>query len=207
MIHYYSLSCEHLPQIGVSFVLMFVFGSNTYNSKGIDMLWEIFSPDLTHNDINKMGPSGGPVSRDNTGTEFYCTIFAFAESPIQGGLFWTGSDDGVIHISHDGKSWKNVTLADLPEWSLISIIEPSPHDPATAYIAANRYKWDDFQPYLYKTNDYGATELYEDLSQRIDMQLQRLKEVIDTDVAAFNQLMSESGVPAIIPISIMPVKR
>jgi hypothetical protein len=116
------------------------------------------SPDLTRNDLTKMESSGGPVTKDNTGTEFYCTIFAFAESPIERGLLWTGSDDGLIHISRDGgENWKNVIPAQLPEWSLISIIESSPHDPATAYVAANRYKWDDFQPYLYKTKDYGTT--------------------------------------------------
>jgi hypothetical protein len=138
--------------------VLYVTGNHVFRSTNEGSSWEIISPDLTRNDVTKMGPSGGPVTRDNTGTEFYCTIFAFAESPIQRGLFWAGSDDGLIHVSRDeGKSWKNVTPVDLPEWSLISIIEPSPHDPATAYIAANRYKWDDFQPYLYKTHDFGAT--------------------------------------------------
>ncbi|HET9979028.1 MAG TPA: hypothetical protein VFQ32_01185, partial [Ktedonobacterales bacterium] len=95
---------------------------------------------------------------DNVGTEYYGTIFAFAESPLQQGLFWAGSDDGLIHVSRDGgASWQNVTPGDLPVWALISIIEPSPHDPATAYVAATRYKLDDFHPYFYKTNDYGAT--------------------------------------------------
>jgi len=138
--------------------VLYVAGNHVFRSVNEGNSWEMISPDLTRNDITKLEPSGGPVTRDNTGTEFYCTIFAFAESPIQKGLFWAGSDDGLIHISQDdGKNWWNVTPKDLPEWSLISIIEPSPHDPATAYVAANRYKWDDFQPYLYKTNDYGAT--------------------------------------------------
>ena len=138
--------------------VLYVTGNHVFRSINEGSSWEIISPDLTRNDISKLEPSGGPVTRDNTGTEFYCTIFAFAESPIQKGLFWAGSDDGLIHISQDdGKNWRNVTPTDLPEWSLISIIEPSPHDPAVAYVAANRYKLDDFQPYLYKTNDYGAT--------------------------------------------------
>src|SRR5690606_7596067 len=120
--------------------------------------WEVISPDLTRNDPEKLKPSGGPITRDNTGAEVYCTIFAFVESPHEAGVFWAGSDDGLVHISKDGgKTWTNVTPPDLPEWALISIIEPSPHDPATAYIAATRYKWDDTTPYLYKTNDYGQT--------------------------------------------------
>ncbi len=138
--------------------VLYVTGNHVFRSTDEGSSWDIISPDLTHNDITKMEPSGGPVTRDNTGAEFYCTIFAFAESPIKRGLFWAGSDDGLIHISQDsGITWQNVTPAELPEWALISIIEPSPHDPATAYVAATRYKWDDFQPYLYKTNDYGAS--------------------------------------------------
>ncbi|MCS7081441.1 MAG: glycosyl hydrolase [Bacteroidota bacterium] len=120
--------------------------------------WEPISPDLTRNDTTKMGPSGGPITKDNTGVEYYGTIFAFAESPVQRGVLWAGSDDGLIHVSRDGgKTWQNVTPPDLPEWALISIIEPSPHDAGTAYVAATRYKLDDFRPYLYKTTDYGRT--------------------------------------------------
>lgn len=138
--------------------VLYVTGNHVFRSTDEGSSWDIISPDLTRNDITKMEASGGPVTKDNTGTEFYCTIFAFAESPIKRGLFWAGSDDGLIHISQDGGiTWKNVTPAELPEWALISIVEPSPHDPATAYVAATRYKWDDFQPYLYKTNDYGAS--------------------------------------------------
>ncbi|HVX30310.1 MAG TPA: glycosyl hydrolase, partial [Nitrolancea sp.] len=120
--------------------------------------WENISPDLTRADVTKMEPSGGVVTRDNTGAEYYCTIFAFDESKVQQGVLWAGSDDGLVHVSRDGGgSWQNVTPPDLPEWALISIIEPSPHDAATAYVAATRYKSDDFAPYLYKTNDFGAT--------------------------------------------------
>ena len=120
--------------------------------------WETMSPDLTRNDPSKIKPSGGPITADNSGAEIYCTIFAFRESPHEKGVFWAGSDDGLIHISRDGaKSWQNVTPSDLPEWAMISIIEPSPHDPATAYVAATCYKSDDLRPYLYRTNDYGAS--------------------------------------------------
>ena len=108
--------------------------------------------------MTKQDASGGPITKDNTGAEYYCTIFAFAESPVQQGVLWAGSDDGLVHVSRDdGANWENVTPKDLPEWALISIIEASPHDPATAYVAATRYKLDDFRPYLYKTNDYGQT--------------------------------------------------
>src|SRR5690606_28684300 len=107
---------------------------------------------------DRIKPSGGPITADNSGAEIYCTIFAFRESPHEKGVFWAGSDDGLVHISRDGgKSWDNVTPPTLPEWALISIIEPSPHDAATAYVAATRYKHDDLRPYLFKTNDYGQT--------------------------------------------------
>ena len=120
--------------------------------------WEEISPDLTRNDKEKQAPSGGPITRDNTGAEVYDTIFAFAESPHQRGLFWAGTDDGLVHISRDGgKTWENITPPDLPEWALISIIEPSHRDAGTAYVAATCYKLDDMRPYLYKTSDYGKT--------------------------------------------------
>ncbi|HEX3721887.1 MAG TPA: glycosyl hydrolase [Nitrolancea sp.] len=120
--------------------------------------WEILSPDLTRGDPETLKSSGGPITKDNTGAEYYATIFAFAESKVQAGLFWAGSDDGLVFISQDnGKSWQNINPPDLPDWALVSIIEPSPHDPATAYLAATRYKLDDFAPYFYKTNDYGKS--------------------------------------------------
>src|SRR5712691_11775569 len=138
--------------------VLYTAGNHVFRSTDEGNSWEEISPDLTRNDKSKMEDSGGPITRDNCGTEYYGTIFAFVESPLERGLFWAGSDDGLVHISRDGgKSWQNVTPQELPEWSLISIIEPSPHDPATAYVAANRYKLDDFQPYLFKTNDYGET--------------------------------------------------
>ncbi len=138
--------------------ILYTTGNHVFRSTDEGNSWEMISPDLTRNDVTKQEASGGPPTKDNTGAEYYCTIFAFAESPITHGLLWAGSDDGLVHISRDnGQSWQNVTPTDLPEWALISIIEPSPHDPAVAYVAATRFQWDDFQPYLYKTNDYGAT--------------------------------------------------
>jgi len=138
--------------------VLYVCSNYVHRSTDLGASWEVISPDLTRNDPDKLKPSGGPITRDNTGAEVYCTIFALAESSLQAGLIWAGSDDGLVHISHDGgQTWSNVTPPDLPDWALISIIEASPHDSATAYIAATRYKLDDTQPYLYKTTDSGQS--------------------------------------------------
>ena len=120
--------------------------------------WEIVSPDLTRNDTSKMQSSGGPITKDNTGVEYYCTIFAAAESPLKEGVIWTGSDDGLIHLTKDGgKNWTNVTPKGMPEWLMINSIDPDPFNEAGAYIAGTMYKSGDYQPYLYKTSDYGQT--------------------------------------------------
>jgi len=122
--------------------------------------WTPISPDLTRNDKSKQGPSGGPITKDNTTIEYYDVIFAVAPSPHDSNTIWAGTDDGLVQITRDGgKTWTNVTPrgGDLPEWALISIIEPSPHEPGAAYVAATRYKLDDFRPFIYKTTDYGRT--------------------------------------------------
>ncbi|QNJ97409.1 VPS10 domain-containing protein [Constantimarinum furrinae] len=120
--------------------------------------WEVISPDLTRNDPEKLKSSGGPITQDNTSVEYYCTIFAAAESPITPGLLWTGSDDGLVHISRDGgKNWENVTPKGMPEWMMINSVEPSVFDSGTCYIAGTKYKTGDFAPYLYKTTDYGKS--------------------------------------------------
>jgi photosystem II stability/assembly factor-like uncharacterized protein len=120
--------------------------------------WELLSPDLTRNDPSKLKSSGGPITQDNTSVEYYCTIFAAAESPITQGLLWTGSDDGLVHVSKDGgANWSNVTPKGMPEWMMINSVEPSVYDAGTCYIAGTRYKLGDFTPYLYKTTDYGKT--------------------------------------------------
>jgi photosystem II stability/assembly factor-like uncharacterized protein len=120
--------------------------------------WEEISPDLTRNDKSKQDYSGGPITRDNTGVEVYDVIFTMMESPHESGTIWVGTDDGVVHVTRDaGKNWQNVTPRGIPEWIQINSIEVSPHDKATAYVAATMYKFDDFRPYLYKTTDYGKT--------------------------------------------------
>jgi photosystem II stability/assembly factor-like uncharacterized protein len=137
---------------------LYICSNFVHRSTDSGTSWETISPDLTRNDPSKIGPSGGPITADNSGAEIYCTVFAFRESPHEAGVFWAGSDDGLIHLSKDGgKSWQNITPADLPEWAMINMIEPSPHDAATTYVAATCYKSDDLRPYLYRTNDYGAT--------------------------------------------------
>ena len=120
--------------------------------------WTPISPDLTRHDPRTLGPSGGPITKDQTSVEYYGTVFAIAESPVAAGEIWAGSDDGLIHVTRDaGKTWTNVTPKDLPEWTRISIIEPSHFSPGTAYVAANRYQLDDMRPYIYRTTDYGHT--------------------------------------------------
>ena len=108
--------------------------------------WNAISSDLTRNDKSKQKPSGGDITLDITSVEYYDTVFALAESPLQKGMLWAGTDDGLIHLTRDdGKSWENVTPKDMPEWSMVSIIEASHHDPGTAYAAIDRHKLDDFK--------------------------------------------------------------
>ena len=120
--------------------------------------WEQISPDLTRNDKTTMGPSGGPITKDNTAVEYYGTIFAAIESPHQAGVFWTGSDDGLIHLSRDGgANWTNVTPPDLPAWTMINSIDAHPFEEGGLYVAATGYKQDDFRPHLFRTIDWGQT--------------------------------------------------
>lgn len=120
--------------------------------------WEAISPDLSRNDKSKQQPSGGPITIDDTGTEYYDVVFAVAESPLEKGLIWAGTDDGLIHITRDGgKNWTNITPKDLPPWSKISQIDASPHNAGTAWVAVDRHANDDMKPYIYATTDYGAT--------------------------------------------------
>jgi photosystem II stability/assembly factor-like uncharacterized protein len=122
--------------------------------------WAAISPDLTRNDKAKQKWSGGPITGDNTGVEVFCTVFAIAESAAERGVIWAGSDDGLVHVTRDGgKTWKNVTSAmtGLPEWSTVSLIEPSRTEAGTAWVIADAHRLDDVHPYLFKTTDYGST--------------------------------------------------
>ena len=136
--------------------VLYTAGNIVFRSLDQGSNWTPISPDLTRHDKEKLKPSGGPVTLDTSGAETYSTIFSFAESPVEKGVFWAGSDDGLVHVSKDeGDSWQDITPGELPEWSLISMIEPSPHSAGTAYMAATRYKLGDNSPMLFKTEDYG----------------------------------------------------
>ena len=133
-------------------------GERVFKTSDGGMHWDAISPDLTRNDKSKQQASGGSITIDDTGTEYYDTVFSIAESPLTKGLIWAGTDDGLIQLTRDGgKSWNNVTPKDLPEWSRISLIEASPLDAGTAYVAVDRHQLDDLHPYIYKTTDYGKS--------------------------------------------------
>jgi photosystem II stability/assembly factor-like uncharacterized protein len=120
--------------------------------------WKAISPDLTLHDPATMGPSGGPITYDMTGTEWYATVFTFAESPVKAGVLWAGSDDGLLNVSKDaGATWTNVTPPNLGKYAKMNIVEPSHFDAGAAYLAVVRNQQDDFHPYLLKTTDYGKT--------------------------------------------------
>ncbi len=137
---------------------IYTAGNRIFKSTDAGMTWAAISNDLTRNDKSKQKPSGGPITLDITAVEYYDTIFAIAESPVQKGEIWAGSDDGLVWLTRDdGKTWTNVTPKSLPEWSMVSLIDPSPHDPGTAYMAVDRHKNDDQKPYIYTTSDFGKT--------------------------------------------------
>ncbi|WP_435625240.1 WD40/YVTN/BNR-like repeat-containing protein [Flagellimonas sp.] len=122
--------------------------------------WKTISPDLTRGLPETIKSSGGPITQDNTGAEFYSNLFAINESPLEEGVIWVGSDDGLIHISRDnGQNWENITppAGMSPKLNMINCIDPSPFKKGTAYVAATSYKFGDYTPYLYKTSDYGKT--------------------------------------------------
>jgi photosystem II stability/assembly factor-like uncharacterized protein len=120
--------------------------------------WETISPDLTAFEPDKQVVSGAPITRDITGEEFYSTIYAVEESPLEQGVIWVGANDGPVHLTRDGgRTWTEITPAGLPPGGRVQHIDPSPHHPAKAYVAILRYLLDDWQPYLYRTADYGAS--------------------------------------------------
>ncbi len=137
---------------------LYTAGEILYKSTNSGQSWTAISPDLTRNDKSKQKPSGGPITLDITSVEYYDTIFAAAESPVKKDLLWVGTDDGLVHVSmNGGQNWSNVTPKEMPEWSMISIVEPSHYDAGTAYIAVDRHKLDDFRPFIYRTGDYGKS--------------------------------------------------
>jgi len=136
--------------------ILYAAGNHLFRSTNEGQSWEIISPDLTRADSTKLGPSGGPITKDNTGVEYYATIFSVAESPHDPNIIWAGSDDGLIHITCDGgTSWIDITPDDMPEWMQINDLIAHPTEDGSAYFAGTRYKLDDFLPYIYKTSNYG----------------------------------------------------
>ena len=137
---------------------LYIAAQVLFKSTDAGQTWTVISPDLTRNDKSKEQMPGGPITKDSTSVEFYDTIFSVAESPVQRGLIWAGSDDGLVHLTRDGgKNWSDVTPKDLPAWSKISMIEASPFDAGTAFLAVDCHMLDDLQPYAYKTADFGKT--------------------------------------------------
>ncbi len=137
--------------------LLYATSQFVHRSTDEGMSWTEISGDLTRNEKSKQQESGGPITKDDTSVEYYNTIFTFTESPVKKGVLWAGADDGLIHVSRDnGKTWAEVTPRGMPE-AMASIIDASHFDAGTAYLAATRYKFDDFSPMLYKTDNYGKS--------------------------------------------------
>ena len=138
--------------------IIYIGGSQVLKTTDEGQSWQEISPDLTKADPETLKPSGGPINRDAVGAEHYATVYTLAESPHEPGVIWAGSDDGLLHITRDGgANWREITPPDLGDWCMFNMIEPSPHDKATAYVSATRYKNDDYAPYVFKTTDYGES--------------------------------------------------
>lgn len=138
--------------------VLYVGGERLFRSPDGGLTWSAVSPDLTRNDVSKQQPTGGPISGDSTGAEVYCTIHAFAESPLTPGELWVGTDDGLVHVSRDrGENWTELAIEGLPTWATVTRIEPSAHQSGRAYLTAHAYRLQDPQPYVYRTDDHGHT--------------------------------------------------
>jgi len=146
----FSQADSHALYLGTQYVMKTVDGG---------LHWKTISPDLTGASAKAGGqkPEGTPTV-ENTKQRGYGVVFTIAPSPLEKDLIWAGSDTGLIHLTREGgKTWANVTPHGLPDWSLISLIEPSHFDPATAYAAVDCSVLDDQTPYIYRTRDYGAS--------------------------------------------------
>jgi hypothetical protein len=139
--------------------LVLYYGSqHVHRTRDLGVTWEKISPDLTAFPPCCQGGSGEPITRDVTGEEFYSTLYAITESPLEAGVIWTGANDGPFHVTRDsGKTWNNITPKDLPTGGRVAWIDASAHRKGSAYFAVYRYLLGDYQPYIYRTDDYGAT--------------------------------------------------
>ena len=137
---------------------LYVGSQHVHKSTDEGESWELISPDLSTNTVSMQDQSGGPITKDDTGVEYYCTVFVITPSTKEKGVIWIGTDDGRVHITKNGgKSWTDITPNNMPKWGMVNCIDQSPHDPGTAYMAVTRYKLDDFKPYLFKTDNYGKS--------------------------------------------------
>lgn len=155
--------------------------------------WKAISPDLTRGDKEKQQWSGGPITGDNTGVEFYGTIFAVAESPVARGVIWAGTDDGRVHVSRDdGASWSEVTPRDLPKWATVATVEPSRREAGTVWVVADAHRLDDETPYLWRTTDFGKT--WKRLGKGLDPEIYLHVVRVDTRDEKILYLGTERGV-------------
>lgn len=137
---------------------VYMGGNVLFKSQDRGNSWEVISPDLTTNDKSKQLSSGGTIYQDNTAAEFHCTVLYIAESPVQKGVLWVGTDDGNVQISlNGGQSWTNVKdrIKGLPEFAWVSKIHASEHNAGTAFIVVDQHRLDDFSPYVFMTEDFG----------------------------------------------------
>jgi photosystem II stability/assembly factor-like uncharacterized protein len=146
---------------------LYACGNQLFVTENEGQSWETLSPDLTTNDKSRQLSSGGPITKDNTSVEYYCTIFTATESSLEKDLLWAGSDDGLIHVSKDGgKHWENVTPPQAGKWMMWNCVETDPFQKGTAYFVGTKYKLDDFAPYIFVTTDYGKT--WKQITEGID---------------------------------------
>jgi photosystem II stability/assembly factor-like uncharacterized protein len=138
--------------------VLYTCSQHVMKSTNAGQSWKIISPDLSRNDKRTMGPSGGPITKDNTSVEYYGTVFTLAESPLIPNQLWAGTDDGRVHITRDGGvTWQDVTPKEMPDWGLCSMIEASPFNPGRAILAVDNHENDDLAPYIFITEDFGRT--------------------------------------------------
>ena len=138
--------------------VLYHVSNHVHRSTDAGQSWETVSPDLTTSDPLHQDFPGGPITRDGTGVEVYGTIFAFEESPVEPGVLWAGSDDGLIHVSRDdGATWTDVTPEGLPEGATVNSIDPSAHAGGRVHVAAYNYRMNDFRPSIWRSDDYGSS--------------------------------------------------
>ena len=138
--------------------VLYITSNYVHRSTDEGQTWEVISPDLTNNIDAYLDRPGGPIQHDVTGVETYCTVFAFEESPLEPGVLWAGSDDGLVHVSQDnGRSWQNVTPKDMPKEGTVNMFDISSKHPGRVLMAVYKYRDNDFKPYIFRTQDYGKS--------------------------------------------------